>query len=151
MGPRRLIGLRLLDQDGNNIGKIGQVFLDDQTDAAKWVTVRTGLLGTSENLVPLQGAYAVDGDLQVPYRKETVRGAPSFESDQHISAEEEDRVYRHYGLDVPGPREEQRPRGKHARPTGQSDQPDLARPREEPLTYRHGSASADYDGLPPAS
>ncbi|WP_199493237.1 PRC-barrel domain-containing protein [Marinitenerispora sediminis] len=106
LGAQRLIGHRLLDRQGNSVGKIGQVYFDDQTDAPKWVTVRSGFLGTRENFVPLQGARTVQNDLQVPFDKDTIRRAPSFDIDQHISVEQEDRVYQHYGLqpEVPGQR-----------------------------------------------
>ncbi|WP_344161599.1 PRC-barrel domain-containing protein [Nocardiopsis rhodophaea] len=128
LGIRNLIGHRLLDRDGNSVGKIGQVFFDDQTDLPKWVTVRSGLFGTRENFVPLRGAQVVDDDLQVPYMKAMIKEAPSFRVDQHISMQQEDIVYRHYGLDpeVPDPREPEpvwRPKGKHARRTDAEPNP----------------------------
>lgn len=124
LGARHLIGHRLLDREGSSVGKIGQVFFDDQTDVPTWITVRTGLFGTNENFVPLKGAQIVDGgDLQVPYGRDVIKEAPSFDIDQHISVQQEDLVYAHYGLqpDVPERREADelpRPRGKHARPVG---------------------------------
>ncbi|GAA1759773.1 PRC-barrel domain-containing protein [Streptomonospora arabica] len=120
-GTQRLIGHRLVDKDGAAVGKIGQVFYDDQTDAAKWITVRTGLFGSRENLVPLSGAEMVYDALQVPWSRSRIKSAPSFDVDQHISVEQEDQVYAHYGLspEIPGqrvPEQYERPRGRHARP-----------------------------------
>lgn len=125
---QRLIGHRLVDKDGAAVGKIGQVFFDDQTDVAKWITVRTGLFGSRENLVPLVGAEMAYDSLQVPWSRNKIKGAPSFDLDQHISAEQEDRVYAHYGLnpEIPGqriPEQAARPRGKHARPEPGEFQP----------------------------
>ncbi|MUL41900.1 PRC-barrel domain containing protein [Streptomonospora sp. PA3] len=124
MGTQQLIGHRLVDKDGAAVGKIGQVFYDDQTDVAKWITVRTGLFGSRENLVPLVGAEMVYDALQVPWSKSKIKSAPSFDVDQHISVEQEDSVYAHYGLnpEIPGqriPEQFARPRGKHARPEPQ--------------------------------
>ncbi|MFB9803701.1 PRC-barrel domain-containing protein [Streptomonospora salina] len=121
METQRMIGHRLVDKDGAAVGKIGQVFYDDRTDAATWITVRTGLFGSRENLVPLVGAEMADDSLQVPWSRSRIKDAPSFDVDQHISVEQEDRVYAHYGLnpEVPGqrvPEEAARPRGRHARP-----------------------------------
>lgn len=117
-GARRLIGNRLLDSGGTVVGRIGQVFFDDRTREPVWVTVRTGVFGTGESFVPLRGAHVVDEGLQVPFDAGTVRSAPSFAVDRHISVEQEDAVYAHYGLapEVPGPRAQERPRGRHRKP-----------------------------------
>ncbi|MFC7329313.1 PRC-barrel domain-containing protein [Marinactinospora rubrisoli] len=122
-GAQRLIGHRLLDRQGNSVGKIGQVYFDDQTDAPKWVTVRSGFLGTRENFVPLQGARTVRSDLQVPYDKDTIRRAPSFDIDQHISVEQEDRVYQHYGLEPESPGQVSATRESWGAPAGPLSEP----------------------------
>ncbi|MDA0565754.1 PRC-barrel domain-containing protein [Streptomonospora sp. S1-112] len=141
MGTQRLIGHRLVDRDGAAVGKIGQVYYDDQTDEAKWITVRTGLFGSRENLVPLLGAELVYDALQVPWSKSEIKSAPSFDIDQHISVEQEDRVYEHYGLtpEIPGQRPAEpigRPRGRHARaeqrPEDRPEQPEYLERSEAP-------------------
>ncbi|MBX9387981.1 PRC-barrel domain-containing protein, partial [Streptomonospora nanhaiensis] len=137
MGTQRLIGHRLVDRDGAAVGKIGQVYYDDQTDEAKWITVRTGLFGSRENLVPLLGAEMVYDALQVPWSKAEIKSAPSFDIDQHISVEQEDRVYEHYGLtpEIPGQRPAEpieRPRGRHARAEDRPEQPEYLDRSEPP-------------------
>ncbi|GAA3752637.1 PRC-barrel domain-containing protein [Salinactinospora qingdaonensis] len=126
LGAQQLIGHRLLDIDGNIVGKIGQVYFDDQTDAPKWITVRTGLFGTHEYFVPLRGARAMEEGLQVPFDKDTIKRAPSIDTDRHISPDQEDIVYDHYGMrpEVPEQRAEDAPRGgsgftvgRHRRPS----------------------------------
>lgn len=42
--------------DGDTIGKVGEVYLDNQTGEPSWVTVKTGWFGTSESFVPLADA-----------------------------------------------------------------------------------------------
>ncbi|GAA4894344.1 PRC and DUF2382 domain-containing protein [Streptomonospora salina] len=96
LGAGRLIGHRVLDNQGSSVGKIGEVYYDDETDVAKWVTVRTGLFGTRESFVPLQEADQVEDDIQVPYDRQTVKDAPHFDAGQHISADEERRIFEHY-------------------------------------------------------
>jgi uncharacterized protein (TIGR02271 family) len=91
-------GGNVIGSDGEKIGSIGQVYLDDQTGEPSWVTAKTGLFGTSESFIPLQGADVEGHDVRVPYSKHQVKDAPRIESDGNLSPEEEDRLYRHYEL-----------------------------------------------------
>ncbi|RJT96993.1 DUF2382 domain-containing protein [Arthrobacter frigidicola] len=84
--------------DGSKLGSIGQLYVDDETGQPSWVTVNTGLFGTSESFVPLQAASVDGNDVRVPYSKDLVKDAPKVEKDGHLSPEEEDRLYRHYSL-----------------------------------------------------
>ncbi|THJ68667.1 DUF2382 domain-containing protein [Arthrobacter echini] len=88
----------VLGSDGDKIGSVGQIYLDDQTGDPSWVTAKTGLFGTSESFVPLQGANVEGNDVRVPYTKAQVKDAPRVESDGNLSPEEEDRLYRHYEI-----------------------------------------------------
>ncbi|MBJ2121387.1 PRC and DUF2382 domain-containing protein [Arthrobacter sp. MSA 4-2] len=84
--------------DGGKLGSIGQLYVDDETGQPSWVSVNTGLFGTSESFVPLQAASVDGNDVRVPYSKDLVKDAPKVEKDGHLSPEEEDRLYRHYSL-----------------------------------------------------
>ncbi|MCC9144578.1 MULTISPECIES: YsnF/AvaK domain-containing protein [unclassified Arthrobacter] len=84
--------------NGDTIGSVGTFYLDDQTDEPAWVTVNTGLFGTSETFIPLSEASVDGADVMVPYSKEEVRNAPHIESDGSISPEEEVTLYRYYGF-----------------------------------------------------
>ena len=88
----------VLSQDGTKIGSIEQVYADDDTGRPNWVTVKTGLFGTSESFVPLQGASVTGHDLVVPYIKELVKDAPRIDIDGQLEPAEEDRLYTHYQL-----------------------------------------------------
>ncbi|MHA7190620.1 PRC-barrel domain-containing protein, partial [Arthrobacter sp. MDT2-16] len=57
----------VLDSHGAKIGSVGQVYLDDQTQDPSWVTVKTGLFGTSESFAPLQGANVNGNDVTIGY------------------------------------------------------------------------------------
>jgi uncharacterized protein (TIGR02271 family) len=96
----QLVGAQLVGAGQEKIGRIGQVFLDDETGAPQWVTVQTGLIARSENFVPLAGArLAGEGQVQVPYGKDQVKDAPSVDVDAgHLSPAEEAALYRYYGL-----------------------------------------------------
>jgi uncharacterized protein (TIGR02271 family) len=95
---REISGREAYGSDGDKIGKVGQVYLDDQSGRPEWVTVNTGLFGTNESFVPLSGA-SYDGDrLTVPYSKQQVKTAPNVSTDGYLSPEEERELYKHYGL-----------------------------------------------------
>jgi uncharacterized protein (TIGR02271 family) len=95
---RELTGATAYDSDGDKLGRIGQVYYADNTDQPKWITVNTGLFGMSESFVPLQGAKFEGDRVTVAYDKATIKDAPNVSGEQHLDVEEEQRLYRHYGL-----------------------------------------------------
>lgn len=98
-----LIGADVFGSDDDKIGSVGQVYLDDKTQEATWVTIKTGLFGTSETFAPLQDA-SFDGDrVRVAYPKDVVKDAPRISSDGSISREEESALYTYYGNGTPEP------------------------------------------------
>ncbi len=100
---RELIGRDLMTETGERVGRIGQIFLDDETGRPEWVTVHTGLFGTSESFVPLTTAEVGDIGLTVPYDKVRIKDAPNIDVDAgHLSREEEAQLYDYYGLTYTG-------------------------------------------------
>jgi uncharacterized protein (TIGR02271 family) len=95
---RELTGTTAYDNDGDKLGRIGQVYYDDNTEQPKWITVNTGLFGMNESFVPLQGAQFDNDRVTVAYDKATIKDAPNVSGDQHLDAEEEQQLYRHYSL-----------------------------------------------------
>ena len=91
-------GATVRDPAGEKIGKVSQVYLDDQTGTPEWVTVRTGLFGGKESFVPLADADMRGDDLVITTDKATVSGAPRVDEDDHLSEEQETELYRYYGL-----------------------------------------------------
>lgn len=99
-GPRSdvlaWIGSDVVDADGQKIGTVEDVYLDNDTGEPEWLAVKTGLFGSRQSFVPLRGASASDRGIQVPYGKEAVKGAPQVDPDGDLDPAEEDRLYRHY-------------------------------------------------------
>ncbi|TGZ00371.1 PRC and DUF2382 domain-containing protein [Streptomyces rhizosphaericola] len=93
-----LDGLTVYDNEGEKVGSVGRVYVDDDTGKPDWVTVKTGLFGMKESFVPLAGARRVGSDLHVSHSKETVKEAPRVDADAHLSVAEEEELYRHYGM-----------------------------------------------------
>jgi len=94
---RTWIGRTAYDRAGDKIGKISQVYVDDQTGEPEWLTVSTGLFGSNVSFVPIEGATVSGDDITVAFTKERVKDAPNAEEDGHLSEEEESRLYAHYG------------------------------------------------------
>jgi uncharacterized protein (TIGR02271 family) len=94
----RVIGQDVYDESGDKIGSAAEVYLDDETGQPEWVTVRTGLFGTKESFVPLRDANLTDDGVRVPVSKSQVKDAPKVDTDGHLSPQEEEELYRYYGL-----------------------------------------------------
>lgn len=100
--PRSLIGRKVFDREGAKIGTVDEVYLDDATGEPEWAAVRTGLFGR-DAFVPLAPSRVEDDALHVPYERALIKGAPGFGVGRHLSPEQELRLYRHYGLELPAP------------------------------------------------
>lgn len=87
----------VIDNDGDKVGKIGQVYLDDQSGDPEWVTVKTGLFGTSETFVPVSSADVNDNEIRVPFDKATIKDAPRMDdAEGHLSPEQESELFSYY-------------------------------------------------------
>jgi uncharacterized protein (TIGR02271 family) len=93
---QQFIGRTAVDSEGSKIGKIGQVYLAEQTGVPVWVTVATGMLGTRQNFAPIYGSEFQGGQVRLAVSKDLVQNAPGIEDDGHIDASEQDALYRHY-------------------------------------------------------
>ncbi|SCE39562.1 PRC-barrel domain-containing protein [Streptomyces sp. DpondAA-F4a] len=71
-----LDGLTVFDSDGEKVGTVGRVYVDDDTGKPDWITVKTGMFGMKESFVPLAGARRVGSDLHVSHPKDSVNGSP---------------------------------------------------------------------------
>ena len=117
--------------DGDKIGSIEELFVDEQTGKPEWVGVGTGMLGTKRVLVPVVGMERSDDGFRVPYSKDQVKNTPDIDGDE-ISQETEAQLYSHYGLDYSEDRSDTGlPEG--GAPTGRASvgEADMTRSEEE--------------------
>ena len=91
----RIEGATAYDNSGEKIGRIGQLYTDDETGEPTWVTVSNGLFSLSESFAPLQGAEFDGKDIRLKYDKATVKDAPRIDKDQHLDPDEQRDLYRH--------------------------------------------------------
>ena len=90
------IGATAVDNSGSKIGKVSQVYLDDQTHQPTWVTVHTGLFGGKETFAPLYGSSWKGDDVALAVSKQLVQDAPNIDADGHLNDDENDRLYTYY-------------------------------------------------------
>jgi hypothetical protein len=93
-----LQGAPVLGHDNDKLGTVGQVFLDAQTGAPNWVTVKTGLFGHKETFVPLNNATWDGEEIHVDIDRETIKEAPRIDTGEALSPHNEEALYRYYGL-----------------------------------------------------
>ncbi len=91
-------GRTVLDSQGQKIGKIDELYYDEQGGQPEWALVNTGLFGTKKTFVPIRGAKPTGEDVQVSITNEQVKDAPRIDADQELSEEEERRLFQHYGV-----------------------------------------------------
>jgi hypothetical protein len=54
--PQSLVGRTVVGPDGENIGKVEELYLDTDSQQPEWVSVTTGFFGSHRSLVPLAEA-----------------------------------------------------------------------------------------------
>jgi uncharacterized protein YrrD len=95
---RALEGRVLLGQDGEKIGTVSEIYVDDDSGAAVFALITSGLFGTRRHFVPIHAVTDAGEQLEVPYTKDMVSEAPSLETDGDLSEADEDELYRYYGI-----------------------------------------------------
>jgi hypothetical protein len=89
----------VVDPDGHKIGSLEAVYVDTGTDLPAWASVRTGIIGRHRlDFVPLDGATVTPASVVVTYTKSQVKGVFSIDTDGELAAEDEPKLFEHYGL-----------------------------------------------------
>jgi sporulation protein YlmC with PRC-barrel domain len=94
----RWIGRAVIDRGAHKIGRVDDIYADDDTGQPEWLAVHTGWFGTHVSFVPLRGSRAAGDDVMVAYDKDVVKDAPRATPDGHLSVAEEDELYPYDGM-----------------------------------------------------
>ena len=87
---------KVFGSDGEKIGTLGAIHLDEETGLPGLAAVRMGFLGTAENLVPLTGAETSNGQLYVKFSKDMVKDAPDIEAGGDLGPRAQHRLHQYY-------------------------------------------------------
>jgi hypothetical protein len=107
-----LVGHEIRDSEGESVGYVDVIFNDVDTGAPEWMGVWNGLPGGKRHLVPLQGITRDRDEIILPWTKEQVESAPTYDEEDErglfddeprfgISHEKEEAAYRHFGVEPP--------------------------------------------------
>jgi uncharacterized protein (TIGR02271 family) len=128
----RFAGYTVYDPDGDKIGKVDDLFVDEN-DQPEYVGVKIGLLGTRSTLIPWQmiEVREADSSLIVSADDDQVKNGPTFDDDKEITPDFENEVYSYYGLERTFSTEESGTYGAYyteetTQTTGVADRGDLA-------------------------
>jgi len=94
----RYAGYEVYDRDGEKIGKVDDLFVDE-SDNPEYIGVKMGLLGTKSTSIPMDIATVREdrGIIEVATTKGKIKDGPEFDDDEEITPEYEERVRSHYG------------------------------------------------------
>ncbi|HEV3356708.1 MAG TPA: PRC-barrel domain-containing protein [Pseudonocardiaceae bacterium] len=98
VNPQVLLDAEVFDSTGERIGKVGEVYLRDDSRQPAWIVVRSGLFRANEAMVPLQGAHMYERGIQVDVSKDRILHAPQLIPERRLSEEDSVEICEHYGL-----------------------------------------------------
>src|ERR687890_907460 len=90
---------KVYDNAGERIGRVDDLFVDE-ADHEEYIGVKMGFLGLKSTLIPMEIVRVNDADraIEVSESKDHVKNAPSFDDDEDITHEYEERIRSHFGL-----------------------------------------------------
>ena len=90
------------DQHYNKVGKVDDLFVDER-DEPEYIGVKMGLFGTKSTLIPMELVRVNDRRrlVEVAANEEAIKHAPTFDDDNDITSDFEDRVHGYFGLRRP--------------------------------------------------
>ena len=127
---RRYEGFKVVDEGGDKIGKVDDLFIDEH-GKPEYLGVKMGLLGTKSTLIPME-IVRIDEEsktMEVPGSKDHIKDAPTFSEDSEIDRGFENSVRQHFGL---GDQDSPEERGSYgAYPSGETGGEDYTRQGEQ--------------------
>src|SRR3712207_4220492 len=95
----RFAGYAVYDRNDEKIGKVDDLFVDEQ-DNPEYIGVKMGFLGTHSTLIPMEIATVDEATsrIEVATDKETAKNGPAFDDDREITPDFATEVYSYYGL-----------------------------------------------------
>jgi len=94
---------KVYDNQGQKIGKVDDLFVDE-SDREEYIGVKMGFFGMKSTLIPMDIVRVNEDDrsIEVSDSKDHVKSAPSFDDDEDITPDYEDRIRSYFGLESLG-------------------------------------------------
>ena len=94
---------KVYDNRGEKIGKVDDLFVDE-SDNEEYIGVKLGLFGMKSTLIPMDIVRVNEAEksIEVSESKDHVKDAPTFGDDDEVTAEYEERIRSHFGLEPLG-------------------------------------------------
>jgi uncharacterized protein (TIGR02271 family) len=91
-------GATIYDLQGEKIGTVDDLYVDDATGEPEWLLLDTGFFGR-DTFVPCRGMRRTEDGFQVAFQKDVVKGAPEIDRDGEELTEEDERdLYSYYRI-----------------------------------------------------
>ena len=91
---------------GDKLGKLEDVYYDADSDEAVFLCVKSSMLSHKQILVPVGDATVTPDRVNVPWAADDVEGAPTTRPGEELTADDEERAFRRYGMDYTPPANE---------------------------------------------
>jgi sporulation protein YlmC with PRC-barrel domain len=94
---------KVYDNQGERIGKVDDLFVDE-SDREEYIGVKMGFFGMKSTLIPMDIVRVNEEErsIEVSDSKSHVKSAPSFDDDEDITPDYEDRIRNYFGLESLG-------------------------------------------------
>jgi sporulation protein YlmC with PRC-barrel domain len=94
---------KVYDNQGERIGKVDDLFVDE-SDREEYIGVKMGIFGMKSTLIPMDIVRVNEEErsIEVSDSKDHVRNAPSFDDDEDITPDYENRIRSYFGLESLG-------------------------------------------------
>ena len=140
---------KVYDNQGERIGKVDDLFVDEQ-DREEYIGVKMGFFGMKSTLIPMDLVRVNEGErsVEVSDSKDHVKSAPSFDDDEDITPDYEDRIRSYFGLESLGTSE-----GGHGAYSGTEARDANDYEDDDTREYEDGStvASEEHTGSAPVA
>lgn len=98
MSPQDLHGSTVYSSDGEKLGTVDDVHIDDDGNA-RFVSLKSGLFGMKKRNIPAAGLESNKDGLQSMYTKDQIENGPAYDDD-HIDEDRHRELGGYYGQDA---------------------------------------------------
>lgn len=98
-----LVGTPVFDANDDGVGTVKGVYVDPADGSPRYLAVDSGWFGDRRHVIPVDEASArgtdPDKEILLPYSREKLSKAPTFEEDRELTLRDESAIQEYYGLE----------------------------------------------------